>query len=77
MTVNDLRCILAGGIQEEMLLIVLIVRAIDVTVTQRQFQVGRNLAAPLAGLAILLGRLHRLVDRQQSLLIALRNQAGN
>lgn len=37
----------------------------------------RDLAAPLAGLAILLGRLHCLVDRQQSLLIALRNQAGN
>ena len=77
MAVNDLRCVLAGGVQEEVFLIVLIVRAVDVTVTQRQFQVGRDLAAPLAGLAILLGRLHCLVDCQQSLLITLRDQAGN
>ena len=35
MTVNDLRCILAGGVQEEVVLIGLIVRAVDVTVTPR------------------------------------------
>ena len=30
MTVNDLRRILAGGVQEKMLLVVLIIRAVDV-----------------------------------------------
>lgn len=77
MAVNDLRCVLAGGVQEEMLLVVLILRAVDVAVTQRKFQVRRELAAPSANLAILLGRLDRLVDRQQGLLIVLRNQARN
>ena len=77
MTVHDLRCILAGGIHKEMLLIVLVVRAVDVTVTQRQLQVRRDLTAPLTGLAILLGCLHCLVDCQQGLLVLLRDQAGN
>ena len=60
-----------------MLLVVFIVRAVDVAVTQRQFQIRRDLTAPLTGLAILLGGLHCLVDRQQGLLVLLRDQAGN
>ena len=65
MTVNDLRRILAGGVQEKMLLVVLIIRAVDVTITQRKFQVRRELATPLAYLAIFLRCFDRLVDRQQ------------
>ena len=61
MTVNDLRRILAGGVQEKMLLIVLIIRAVDVSITQRKFQVRRELATPLAYLAIFLRCFDRLV----------------
>ena len=77
MTVNDLRCILTGGVQEEVLLIVLIIRTVNVTITQRKFQVRRELTAPLADLAIFLRCFDRLVDRQQGLLIVLRDQTGN
>lgn len=77
MAVNHLRCVLAGGVQEEMLLIVFVIRAVDVAVTQRHLEVGRNLAAPLAGLAVLLGSLDSLVDCQQGLLVRLGNQAGH
>lgn len=71
MTVNNLRCVLAGGIQEEVLLIILIIRTVNVTITQRKFQVRRELTAPLADLAIFLRCFDRLVDRQQGLLIVL------
>lgn len=70
-TINDLRRILAGSVQEEMLLVVLIIRTVDITITQRKFQVRRELATPLAYLAIFLRCFNRLVDRQQSLLIIL------
>ena len=77
MTVNDLRRILAGGVQKKMLLVVLIIRTVDITITQRKFQVRRELAAPLAYLAIFLRCFDRLVDCQQGLLIILRDQTGN
>lgn len=76
-TINDLRRILAGSVQEEMLLVVLIIRTVDITITQRKFQVRRELATPLAYLAIFLRCFNRLVDRQQSLLIILWDQTGN
>lgn len=77
MAVNHLRCVLAGRVQEEMLLIVFIVRTVDVTITQGHLEVRRNLTAPLTGLAILLGGLHSFVDRQQGFLVRLGDQAGN
>src|SRR5699024_4978232 len=66
-----------GSIEEIAVLIVLIVRAVDIAVPQRQFQVRRDLAAPLAGLAILLGRLDRLLDAGKGLFVAFRDQAGH
>ena len=71
MAVNHLRSVLAGSVEEEAARVVLIIRAVDVAVTQGRLQIGRHLAAPLADLTVLLGGLDCLVNRQQSLLVLL------
>jgi hypothetical protein len=54
LAVNDLRAS-SGRVQEHVACVVLIIRTVDVAVTERELQIGRDLAAPLLTLRILLG----------------------
>ena len=54
-----------------------IICTLDIAVAQGQLEVGGNLVAPLAVLAILLGGFDGLVDLCQGRLIGLRDDAGN
>ncbi len=77
LAVNDLRSVLAGGVDEHGVGIRLVVGAVDVAVAERELQVGRDLAAPLLALSGFLGGLDSFLDLGESLLIALRDDAGN
>jgi len=77
MAVNNLRCVLARCVEEEVTGIVLIVRAVDVAVVHRQLKIRRDLAAPLLLLGGLLRRLDRLLDLGEGRLIVLGDQQRN
>src|SRR5699024_10218766 len=61
MGVHHLRSLTAVRIEEVAVCIGLVIRTVNVSVTQRQLQVGRNLSTPL-GDRVLLGLLHSSLD---------------
>ncbi len=77
LAVNDLGGVLAGGVDEHGVGIRLVIGAVDVAVAERELQVGRDLASPLLALTGFLGGLDSLLDLGESLLIALRDDAGD